>query len=184
MNTSVICTFISPDRSGLVEELSKIIAKCDGNWLDSSMAHLAGQFAGIIRIEIAEENVGLLAKEFGKLEQAGMLIQLKPTLARKKLEQSATTDMSVDSNATELKLSIVGNDRPGIIQEVSYALAQARLNVVKMESWLSSAPMSGDPLFNASMLLVQSLDSDIEELKMVLDTISIALAIEIDLDDD
>ena len=51
---SLLPTAISPDRSGLVEELAATVADNGGNWLESSMAHLGDEFAGIVRVEVAE----------------------------------------------------------------------------------------------------------------------------------
>ncbi len=38
----------------MVSALADVVAAQDGNWLESRMANLGGQFAGIIRIEVDE----------------------------------------------------------------------------------------------------------------------------------
>jgi len=55
VNVSLVLTVIGPDRPGLVESLSQAIAQQEGNWLESRMARMAGQFAGILRVNIEEE---------------------------------------------------------------------------------------------------------------------------------
>ena len=50
-------TLLGTDRPGLVRVLADLVANHGGNWLDSRMARLAGQFAGIVRIECPEETV-------------------------------------------------------------------------------------------------------------------------------
>ncbi|NCF90353.1 MAG: glycine cleavage system protein R, partial [Verrucomicrobiaceae bacterium] len=50
---SVILTVIGADKPGLVERLATIVADHHGNWLESRMARLAGQFAGILQVEVA-----------------------------------------------------------------------------------------------------------------------------------
>ena len=52
MKTSVIVTIIGPDRPGLVEQLSRVIADASGNWEGSRMLRLAGQFAGMVQVVI------------------------------------------------------------------------------------------------------------------------------------
>ena len=47
---SLVLTLIGPDRPGLVERVSDVVASHGGNWLESRMAHLAGQFAGKLDI--------------------------------------------------------------------------------------------------------------------------------------
>ena len=55
MNTSgvsLILTVIGDDRPGLVERLSSVVSQHQGNWLESSMSHLSGKFAGIVRMHV------------------------------------------------------------------------------------------------------------------------------------
>ena len=71
-NISLVLTVIGDDRPGLVEQLATAISKHGGNWLESSMAHLSGKFAGIVCVTIAENDVEALKKEFAAL--AGLRI--------------------------------------------------------------------------------------------------------------
>ena len=47
----LVLTVFAPDKPGQVERIAQCIAEHGGNWLESRMARLAGQFAGIVRIE-------------------------------------------------------------------------------------------------------------------------------------
>ncbi|MBL8502453.1 MAG: glycine cleavage system protein R, partial [Rhodocyclaceae bacterium] len=49
-DTFLVLTVIGDDRPGLVGELSAAISSHQGNWLESSMSHLAGKFAGIVKV--------------------------------------------------------------------------------------------------------------------------------------
>ena len=60
MNSYLVLTVISDDKPGLVEELASTIAENSGNWLESSMSHLAGHFAGIVHVSVPEENASFL----------------------------------------------------------------------------------------------------------------------------
>ena len=55
--TQLLLTAVGADRSGLVSDLSEIVAHYDGNWLDSRMARLAGAFAGIVLVDIKSSKV-------------------------------------------------------------------------------------------------------------------------------
>ena len=46
MTTSLVLTFIGHDKPGLVNTLSETISAAGGSWLESRLAHLAGEFAG------------------------------------------------------------------------------------------------------------------------------------------
>ncbi|MCA9795721.1 MAG: glycine cleavage system protein R, partial [Candidatus Eremiobacteraeota bacterium] len=50
-----VATVVGPDRPGLMDTLSKTIEAAGGNWLESRMTHLGGHFAGIVRVEVADE---------------------------------------------------------------------------------------------------------------------------------
>ena len=56
----LILTVIGDDRPGLVGELSAAISAHQGNWLESSMSHLAGKFAGIVKVAVATERADAL----------------------------------------------------------------------------------------------------------------------------
>ena len=58
-------TFISDDRPGLVEKLSQMVQKRDGNWLESKMAQLSGKFTGIVEISLPDEQVLVLTESLG-----------------------------------------------------------------------------------------------------------------------
>src|SRR5580692_7243772 len=57
MTTPVVITFIGRDRPGLVNAISEKVAAFDGTWLESRLAHLAGEFAGIVLVRVPEPNI-------------------------------------------------------------------------------------------------------------------------------
>ena len=61
MNTYLVLSIISDDKPGVIESLSQTIAEQGGNRLESRMAHLAGKFAGILRISINSDQQALEA---------------------------------------------------------------------------------------------------------------------------
>ena len=85
-------------------------------------------------------------------------------------------------NFRQLRLTIVGNDRPGIMREVSHALAARNISVSEMDTSITSAPMSGDPLFEATARIQVPQALDLDELNAQLDTIANALTVHIDLE--
>lgn len=141
MNHTVVFTFIGPDRPGLVEGLSAAVSRAEGNWLESRMSQLAGQFAGIVRVALAEENEEKLAEALAGLHETGLFITIQNPVEASDVEGSEAT------------LSIIGQDRPGIVSEVSRALAAQHINVMEMRSEITSAAMSGEPLFEAQALI-------------------------------
>ncbi len=170
--TSLVFTFISDDRPGLVESISDTVARHQGNWLDSRMSQLAGKFAGIIRVGVDEEFANDLTRALQALRDEGMSIIV---------EQSGETFEPADS--LTLFLNMIGLDRPGIVHEVSQALAKENINVVEMSTDITSAAMTGEPLFNADAEIHVPSEIDVAKLSEMLDQIADKLSLEIDLVD-
>ena len=57
MTNFLVLTVISDDKPGVVETLAKTITEHGGNWLECRMSHLAGKFAGILRVSVEIENL-------------------------------------------------------------------------------------------------------------------------------
>jgi len=74
---------------------------------------------------------------------------------------------------------MVGSDRPGIVREISGALARARVNVEEFSSEVISAPMSGETLFQAKARLQLPADCDLASLKKDLEKIAADLLVDI-----
>lgn len=172
MLTSLVFTFIADDKPGLVESISNAVAAHQGNWLESELSQLAGKFAGIVRISVDESHCAPLCQALTALEKQGMSVII---------ETSSTS--SEHRPAQQFNVHIVGLDRPGIVKEVSQALALRALNVVSMSSEISSAPMTGEPLFNADVTVESSQIIELDELADQLDTIADHLTVEITIEE-
>jgi glycine cleavage system regulatory protein len=171
MTKPLVFTFVGADKPGLVEQLSQTVAAHGGNWLESRMSELAGQFAGIVKVQVKKENAAALRAALLALSAQ----QLSVVVAQEVSEPDG-------GNARQLRLAIVGNDRPGIMREVSHALAARAINVSEMNTSITSAPMSGDPLFEAVARIQTPQTLDLDELRAQLDTIADALSVNIDLE--
>src|SRR5271169_4227709 len=70
----LVLTLIGPDRPGLVEAVAAVIASHGGNWLESRMTRLAGQFAGVLRAELPAERVPDALRALAALEARGVRV--------------------------------------------------------------------------------------------------------------
>ena len=112
----LILTVIGDDRPGLVGELSAVISSHQGNWLESSMAQLAGKFAGIVNVEVAAGQVEALKQALYGLSG------LRVTVETAGVQKPA-------AKGRRLKFALVGHDRIGIVREVSQVLEIGRAHV-------------------------------------------------------
>lgn len=140
MLTTLVMTIIGPDRPGLVQLVAACVADHGGNWLESRMCHLGGQFAGILRVEVATERTDALIAALEVLKSSGLRVILHT-------ESGAPMALA---GAVAL-LELVGQDRPGILRAVTAVLASHGLNVEELSSERISAPMSGGTLFQAKV---------------------------------
>lgn len=150
-------TIISDDHYGIVEKVAAVIASNQGSWLESNMSRLAGKFAGILLVAVPEKKQPDLLIELKALNSEGIRIIAEPTTES---EQNA---------GEHLLLSLVGNDRPGIIGELSSILARLGANVEELCTNCEDAPMSAEILFKASAIIsFSSSDTQLEANRAVL----------------
>lgn len=136
---TLVLTVIGRDRTGLVEELAALIAAHGGSWDESRMARLAGHFAGVVQIQLPAERADALVAELPALSARGLSASVVESEADEWTEPAPPT----------LWLELVGQDRPGIVRDVSRALAALSVNVLDLWTSVESAPMSGERLFRA-----------------------------------
>ncbi len=170
MTTYLVLTIIGDDKPGLVESIAQIIADNSGNWLESSMSQLAGKFAGILRVSVAEKDADELVEQLN-----GLSDKLKLVIER------AGKETETDS-ARSVSLSLVGNDRPGIIREISHVLANLSINVEELSTECVPAPMSADSLFKAKAVLRVPANLGLQELQDELEQLADDLIVETQLD--
>jgi glycine cleavage system regulatory protein len=160
MQHSLVFTFISDDRPGIVERISSTVASHGGNWLESRMTKLAGKFAGIVQVSIPDEQRKDLEEALQQLSAEGLSI----------LSGEVTPDKGTAAHEM-VRLSIIGLDRPGIVREISQLLAEKKINVAEMHSVIESAPMTGEPLFRADIDIQKPLSLSLETLRDLFDAI-------------
>jgi glycine cleavage system regulatory protein len=169
MTTNLVLTVIADDKPGLVGSLSQVIASNSGNWLESSMSQLAGKFAGILRVSVNEDRVEKLIEELNGLSSEIKLIIEK------------AEDESAGQQSRVVELSLVGNDRPGIIKEISAAVSELGINVQRLNTECTSAPMSSDALFKAKATLEVPEQVALEQLQNKLEKLADDLIVEIEV---
>lgn len=170
LSVSLVLTVIGEDRPGLVGVLSQAVADHGGNWLESRMSRMAGRFAGILRASVPEASADALVASLRALESQGLRVVV---------ERSTHSD--VESEFRRIPLELVGADRPGIIREISHALAHRHINVDELMTECASAPMSGEILFTAKASLRVPQGASMDELCDALEEIADDLMVELTL---
>ncbi len=171
METYYILTFIGDDRPGLVEQLSSVIESNRGNWHESRLSQLGGKFAGLVLISLPDQTGTQLEADLKALTSGGLSVRVTPT-----------SNAASIHDGRDITLTVIGPDRPGIVREISRALAEQNINVVEMDSQVDSAPMSAEMMFKARIDATVPQSTDLEALTDTLEEIANHMTLEIDLE--
>ena len=172
MARALVLTVIGEDRPGLVEALADLVASHEGSWDESRMARLAGHFAGVVQIHLPDE-------------RAEALIGALPGLADRGLSASVVDSdwsLAVVDHRRSIGLELVGQDRPGIVREISGVLAQLGVSVQDLRTVVESAPMSGESLFRATAELAPPEDVELERIRDALERLADELMVDVSLE--
>jgi glycine cleavage system regulatory protein len=161
-------TVIGQDRPGLVESVADLVASHGGNWLESRMSRLGGHFAGILRVEVSIE------------KEQGLVASLKALSSRGLTVVVHTDKPEAEPPTGRVRtLEIVGQDRPGIVRQISRALASYGVNVEELQTECASAAMTGETLFKARARLRVPESADVEKIRQNLEKIASDLIVDI-----
>jgi glycine cleavage system regulatory protein len=158
--TPLVLTFVGDDRPGLVNAVSDKIAAHGGTWLESRSARLAGKFAGILLVNAPEANVDALESALRGLAPAGLHL----TVERGAVEEARPSRL--------VTLDILGNERPGIVRDVTQALNALGVNIEEFESGLETAAFTGAEMFRARAKLSAPEMLPLEELRKAVERLA------------
>jgi glycine cleavage system regulatory protein len=169
---SIVLTLICDDKPGIIARLSRLVEEHEGNWTESSMLSLAGKFAGILLARVPAEQAGALIRSLLELDGEGVQIMAH-----------RSTGSGEASTAREFELELLGQDRPGIVHDITAILSRHGVNVLELESGCESASMSGEMLFRAKARLRVPEGVSRELLRAELEQLANELMVDISLQD-
>jgi glycine cleavage system regulatory protein len=163
----LVLTVFAPDKAGQVERIAQCIAEHNGNWLESRMSRMAGQFAGILRVAVPAESYDELIGALQKLAEHGIRVVI--------------SEIGTESSCTwkPIAMELVGNDRPGIVRDITRLLTEQGVNLERLTTDVRPAPMSSEPLFHADAILAVPLTLSLEQLQARLEELADDLMVEL-----
>ena len=158
-----VLTALGPDRVGIVDDLSRLVADHGGNVEESKMAILGGEFAVIMLVGLAADRVDALTAALVAQEGAlGLRLSLKPT-----------HPPQTPGDGRPYVLETVSLDTPGILLSVTGLLKTHGINIEELETLTQPAPWTGAPLFRMRATLIlgpavslPSLRTDLAQLEV------------------
>jgi glycine cleavage system transcriptional repressor len=172
MKHFLVVTITCPDRPGIVEHVTDVVVAHGGNWEESRLARLGGDFAGIVMVSVPNEQANELTTALASLADDEMTIAVKHTLP-------ITPSTQVGHVVYTLRLE--GADHVGIVHDVTAYLAKQQINVEAMETNVVAAPMSATPLFHMEAQLDVPPSLTIDDLRENLQHIAEQLGVDIDV---
>lgn len=134
--TTLILSVMGSDRPGLTQALASAVLTAGGNWLESHLSQLGGLYVGSVLVELDGDKVEALRAAVSAVDAQGLEVRIAPTV-----EAPAAA-------GEVLRLGVVGQDRPGIVHQVTGVLSGLGANIESFGSRLSIEPHQGASLFH------------------------------------
>jgi len=134
--TTLILSVIGSDRPGLTQALAGAVLSAGGNWLESHLSQLGGLYVGSVLIELDADKVDSLRSAVSAVDAQGLEVRIAPAVERP------------DAQGDAVRFTLVGQDQPGIVHQVTRALSDLGANIEDFDTRLSVEPHSGAPLFH------------------------------------
>src|SRR5688572_6316647 len=138
---SVILSVIGSDRPGLTQALAGAVLAAGGNWLESHLSRLGGLYVGSVLVELEADEVEALRAAVQAVDAQGLEVRI------------AAAVEAAGAPGEALAFSLVGQDRPGIVRQVTGVLSDLEVNIEAFDTRISAEPHSGAPLFHMEATL-------------------------------
>jgi len=170
MQASLVITILGPDQVGLVKSLSEVLNQYKGSWTESRMTHLGGKFAGLLEVSVPKDEVENLTTALQSLQTDTFKIMV-----------DQCCEVPTSKSTHSLSLEILGQDRPGIILDITQQLATLKVNIEELESEVKPASISGGDLFSAKLKLGLPESVSSEEVQDLIESMSDQFMVDIDI---
>ena len=163
----MVLSVVGSDRPGLTQALAAAVLSVGGNWLESHLSRLGGLYVGSVLVELAAEAIDGLRAAVGAVDALGLDVRIAPAI-------------DADGGTGEtLEFSLVGQDRLGIVSQVTAALSRLGANIDTFRSWIDAEPHSGAPLFHMEARLHLSSGLTASRVQDALEDISAEIMVDV-----
>lgn len=160
MTQSVILTVVGSDRPGLTRAIADAVFAAGGNWLESHLSRLGGKYVGSVLVELPADRLGELEAAARAIDAVGLDVAIVPSAS------------GSDRTGQPFAIEIVGQDRPGIVREVTTVLAGLDVNIEDFTTAIEDSAWSGAPLFRGKARLLVPAGVSTDQVREALERIS------------
>jgi glycine cleavage system regulatory protein len=165
----LILSVLGSDRPGLTQALAQAVLSAGGNWLESHLSRLGGLYVGSVLVELDEGKVDALRAAVAAVDAQGLEVRIAPAVE------------ASESAGEAIQLALVGQDRPGIVHQVTGVLSGLSANIETFDTRLSVEPHSGAPLFHMEARLRLPAGLSVATVQAALEDISGEIMVDIAL---
>lgn len=170
--TDLLLTIIGRDRSGIVAALADVVRFHDGDWKRSELAEIAGTFAGVVVVGIADERVDALLTSLVILRESGVHVTVQPAVG--------PTQVPSD---VDIRIRLTGEDRPGVVQQISSALSDRGVSITRMGTVTGLVDNGATDRFEFTAQLSVPVELGIDAVTESLNETAAELGITVQVDD-
>jgi glycine cleavage system regulatory protein len=164
-----VLSVVGSDRPGLTQALAAAVLLAGGNWLESHLSRLGGLYVGSVLVELAADGVEGLRAAVRSVDAHGLEVRIAPA------------DETPAAEGETLAFGLVGQDRPGIVSQVTGALSGLGANIETFRTWISAEPHSGGALFNMEAKLRLPPGLPVAQVQAALEAISAEIMVDVSL---
>ena len=166
---TLILSVIGSDRPGLTQALASAVLSAGGNWLESHLSQLGGLYVGSVLVELDAGYVDALRAAVRDVDAQGLEVRVAPAIENPGVEGDI------------VHFNLVGQDRPGIVHQVTSVLSGLGANIEDFDTRLSVEPHSGAPLFHMDARLRLPIALKTEAVQAALEAISGEIMVDVSL---
>jgi len=170
---NLILSVIGSDRPGLTQALARAVLSAGGNWLQSHLSRLGGLYVGSVLVELDAERIEALRAAVREVDAQGLEVRIAAALE--------ASGPAAGAAGEAVDLALVGQDRPGIVQQVTARLSSLGANIETFDTRLSVEPHSGAPLFRLQARLRLPAGLTAQAVQAALEDISAEIMVDITL---
>jgi len=167
---TLILSVVGSDRPGLTQSLAAAVLAAGGNWLESHLSRLGGLYVGSVLVELDAGRIDDLRAAVSAVDAHGLEVRIAPAV-----------DSPPGDGGEALSFSLVGQDRPGIVRQVTAALSALDVNIETFESHVSPEPHAGGQLFHMDAQLRLPPGRRAAEVQDALEAISAEIMVDVAL---
>jgi glycine cleavage system regulatory protein len=165
----LVLTIIGRDRAGVVAELADVVRFHEANWKRSELAEISGTFAGVVVVDVDDDRADELLTNLLILRQQGLHITAE------QIEAPVDTP-----DAQPVRLRFTGDDRPGIVHEISTTISEFGISISRLGTALDSSGEVTQFEVTTQLVVPVSVDLDavLDAIGALADDLGVALHVE------